>query len=211
MDLNTLASDLRAQAAKNSTIVLNSSVFADDAVRTRIRSAFALESGKDLIISGVTPADIPDPTADGVLTISTGVASVLKQTDAGVTLAFTSNGSDLEVIIVADMGDSWDLNKSFDGLDKFPFNVLQISKARFVYTTVAQSSYAWPGEQSYKVRLDPGLNLLSHVTFKHLPKLQTLLSSVIGNWSLARKFYGPFSPTVRTRLAGRETPRSAGG
>jgi hypothetical protein len=190
MDLNTLASDLRAQAAKDSTIVLNSSVFAD-AVCAHIRSSFALESGKDLSIKGVKPGDIPDPSAAGVLTISTGVTSALKQTNVPVTLTFTSNDSGLQAVIAVDMGGSWNFSKSFDGLDKFPFKPLKFIEPRFVYSTIEQQSYAWPDDRSY-IHLDRGLNFLSRVTFQGLPALQKLLKS---DWSLELKFYGPFSPT----------------
>ena len=200
MDLNTLTANLRAQADANSTIVLDDTVFADEAVRTGIRSAFALSSGAHLTIKGVKASDIPDPRADGVLTISAGTTSVLKQSDVKVNLTFTSrNGDALEATIVTEMGSSWEFTKSFEGLDRYPFKLLETSGARFVYTTVKQSHYAWPGDGSKTIELEQGLNFLSNVTFKHLstilPTVKSLLEPVIKDWDLSYKFYGPFTPT----------------
>src|SRR5688572_26694038 len=105
IDLNTLASILRAQAATDSKIVLDKSVFADEKVRESIRSAFALSS--DLTI-GVNASDIPDPTAEGLLTISTANASVLKQADVPVRLTFkTPGGGALQATIRFEMSSSW--------------------------------------------------------------------------------------------------------
>src|SRR6185503_9175658 len=142
IDLNTLAADLRTQASPGSKIVLNKSVFDDDAIRASIRAAFAL-SDSDLTIS-VKASDIPDPTADGVLTISKATASLLKRTDIPVRLSFTTpNGGALQAIITFEMG-SWKFSDSFS-LDTFPFNKLKTSGAHFVYTTVEQPAFAWPG------------------------------------------------------------------
>src|SRR5215217_1715115 len=109
MDLNTLTANLRAQADATSTIVLNDKVFADEAVRTGIRSAFALSSGAHFTIKGVKASDIPDPGTDGVLTISAGKTSVFKQSDVPVRLTFTlGDGGTLHAIIVTEMDSSWE-------------------------------------------------------------------------------------------------------
>jgi hypothetical protein len=193
IDLNTLASNLRAQAAANSTIVLDASVFADERVREGIRSAFALPSDSNLTID-VKTSDIPDPTAEGVLTISTAKASVLKQTDLPVRLIFTTLGGALQAIISFEMASSWKFSASFKGLDGSPFNLLETSGAHFVYTTVEQSHFAWPNEPSTPIDLETGLNFLSNVTIKHFPALLNLLKPVIGDASLSLKMWGPFAP-----------------
>ena len=190
MDLNTLASDLRAQAA-NSKIVLNESVFLDEKVREGIRSAFALSS--DLTI-GVESANIPDPSADGVLKITTATVSVLKQTNVPVKLIFSAPGGTLQAVIVIEMPASWKFTNSFDGVDRFPFNKLDTSGAHFVYSTVAQSGFAWPNNTSTALDLEPGLNFLSNVTFTGLPALLKLLKPIIGEASLSLKMSGPFGP-----------------
>src|SRR5215510_15973658 len=118
-DLNTLAADLRARSATSSTVVLDDAVFADEKVRADIRSAFALSAGSDLTIK-VKASDIPDP-ADGVLTISTATASVLKQTNVGAKLFFTAQGGALQAIITLELPSSWKFSQSFSGLDCFPF------------------------------------------------------------------------------------------
>jgi hypothetical protein len=189
MDLNTLASKLRQQAADNSTIVLDGGVFSD-AVLRKIRSAFALTGDTNLTVAGVQPADIPDPTAGGVLTIKAGTISVFKQSKVPVGLTFTAPANDLQAIIVAEMGNTWKFNDSFDGFDRFPFNLLEISRARFVYTTVAQSAYPWPGEPAVQISLTADLNFLSYVSFKNFETIRTLLGSLIGDISLSLKFHG---------------------
>src|SRR5215213_9891106 len=194
MDLNTLASNLRAQAEANSTIVLDASVFADETVRAGIRSAFALPSGTDLTIH-VKASDIPDPTAEGVLTIATATASVLKHINLPVRLTFfIPSGGALQALISFDMAPSWKFSDSFKGLDVFPFNLLETSGAHFVYTTVEQSSFGWPGEPAHPIGLARGLNFLSTVMVKHLPSLRDLLKPVIGDASLSLKMWGPFAP-----------------
>lgn len=197
MDLNTLAAKLRAQAGAKSTIVLNDTIFEDEAVRTGIRSAFALSSGADLEIKGVK--DIPDPSADGVLAISAGKTSVLKQSDVPVKLIFTSrDGEPLQATIVTEMDSGWEFRKSFEDLDTYPFKLLKTSGARFVYTTVEQPQYAWPEDETKTIKLEQGLNFLSNVTFKQiatiLPKVKSLLEPLGLNWDLSFDFYGRFTP-----------------
>ena len=198
MDLNTLTANLREQADATSTIVLNDKVFDDEAVRTAIRSAFALASGEHLTIKGVKSANIPDPSTDGVLKISAGTTSIFKQNDVRVNLTFTSrDGGALQAIIVTEMDSSWEFTKSFEGLDRYPFKLLETSGARFVYTTVEQPQYAWPRDESKTIKLARGLNFLSNVTFKHvakiIPTIKSLLEPVIKDWDLTFQFYGPFT------------------
>lgn len=198
MDLKQLADSLRQQATTNSAVVLDDTVFTG-AVVAAIRSAFALPSATNLTISDVQASNVPEPV-DGVLTISGGKVSVFKQTKVPVSVTFTSPGSALQAIIVVELADNWNFKDSFAGLDRFPFNLLTTSGGRFVYTTVKQSQYPWPGERESKIELAAGLNFLAHVTFQHLPELQNLLKPVIGDLSLSLKFYGPFTPKDGQRL-----------
>jgi len=193
MDLNKLASDLRAKAAAHATIVLDDSVFSDETILAGIRSAFALPSGANLTISGVEASQIKDPV-DGVLTISGGKASVFKR-EPRMTLTFTSPGNDLQAIIVAEMGQGWNFKDSFKSLDAFPFNKLELIDARFVYTTVAQPEYASTSEPT-KIELAAGLNFLSQVTFQHVTQIQDLLKPIGIDWRLTLPFYGRFSPVA---------------
>ena len=186
MDLNTLATDLRSQAAKNSTIVLDETVFAESALAS-IRAAFALADGKNLTIVGVKSSDIPNPTADGALKIKAGTTSVLKQSNVPVGLTFTMANGALQSVIVVDLPEFWKFNDSFAGLNAFPFDLLDISRAHFVYTTTEHSAWVTPDEPTETIPLEPGLNFLSRVTFKHFDTLHKLLGSLIGN---PLKFYG---------------------
>jgi len=200
MDLNTIIANLRAQAGADSKIVLNDKVFADETVRTGIRSAFALSSGSDLEIKGVTASDIHDASPDGVVTISVGTTSVFKQTGVPVNLTFTAgDGDTVHAIIVVEMGSEWEFTKSFEGLNRYPFGLLETSGARFVYTTARQPQYAWPADTTETIALARGLNFLSTVTFKQvakiLPAIKSLLAPVLTDtdWNLSYKFYGPFT------------------
>ena len=131
MDLNTIAVTLREQAAANSKIVLDGSVLTDE-VREKIRAAFALTTDPDLTIAAVDPSMIPEPTADGVLTITGGTATVLNQTNVPIGLTFTAANGTVETTIVAKMSGSWKFKDSFKDLDMFPLTWLEISEARFV-------------------------------------------------------------------------------
>ena len=140
MDLNTLATNLRAQASVNHAIVLDDSVF-PSATLGGIRTSFALPPGTNLTIAGVEPTDIPDPTADGLLTISRGTAAVLNQNGVGVVLTFTASAGNLQVVILAKMAESWSFMDSWSGLDVFPFQTIATPNATFVYTSAEQPSY----------------------------------------------------------------------
>jgi len=195
MDLKQLADNFRNEAGSKSTITLDGAVFTD-AVLKSIRSAFALSADANLTIVEAQALHVPEP-ANGVLTISGAKVSVFKKDKVPVNLTFTSPASGLQATIVVELPDKWNFKDSFDGLDTFPFNLLTTTGARFVYTTVAQSNYNWPGDGAGKIDLEPGLNLLSNVTLQHLPTLQKLLKPVIGDvvgdGSLSLKLHGLFT------------------
>ncbi len=194
MDLNTLASDLRGKAQTDSKIVLDASVFTDATVRAGIRSAFALPADSDLTIN-VKASDIPDPSAEGVLTISKATASVLKQTNVPAKLSFSApNGGALQAIISFEMPSLWKFSDSFKGLDVFPFKHLKTSGAHFVYTTVKQLGFAWPEEPPCTIDLEQGLNFLATVTIDEVESLLKLLKPIIGETALSLKMSGPFAP-----------------
>src|SRR5690349_8252674 len=184
MDLNTLAITLREQAAANSKIVLDGSVLTG-AVREKIRAAFALETDTDLTI--VKPAAIPEPSA-GVLKITGGTAAVLNQTDVPIELTFTASNGTIETVIVAKMSGSWQFKDSFKDLDTFPLTWLEISQARFVYSTIDHASYAWPDEPNTRTPLAGGLSFLSHARPKYLSSIPSPVRELIGD--VSRNFYG---------------------
>jgi hypothetical protein len=197
MDLQTLATKLRQQATAQSTLVLDDSVFSKD-VLAQIRTAFALAADANLTVTGVKPTDIPDPTAGGTLTISAGQAAVLKQTNVPVALTFTAPGGALNAVIVATMSAKWKFTDSFGALEVYPFNHLTVSDARFVFSTVAEPNYPWPGEPQSTIALDRGLNLLSRVSLTSFSPLTALLGALFGGSSL--KFHGGFSPVAGAEL-----------
>ena len=201
MDLKQLADHLRNQAQSTSTLTLDETVFTGAAL-TAVRSAFALSSDTNLTILEVQASNVPEP-ANGALKIAGGKVSVFKQTKVPVSLFFTSPSGGLQATIVVELADKWNFKDSFEDLDTFPFNLLTTTGARFVYSTVARSNYDWPGDAGTRIDLEPGLNLLANVTIQHLETLQNTLGKLlksIGNWTLALKFHGPFTPKAGQRL-----------
>ena len=196
-DLNTLATLLRTQAETNAAIVLDNTVL-PEATLESIRAAFELDDGENLTVSGVKPADIPEPSTAGELTIKVGMSSILKQKNAAMSLTFTAPGGSLRVVIVARMSSSWKFSESFDGLDIFPFKFLDTSGVHFVYTTFDQESYLWPGDGSGSIPLVAGLNFLSKVTFIHFANLRNLLGSLVE--ALTFNFYGPLKRSADQTL-----------
>jgi len=190
IDLKALASNLRTQAATNSTIILDDTVL-PNTVLDAIRTAFALAAEANLTVTGLGAADIPDPVND-VLTISAGTASLLNQSGVAISLMFTASANSLEAVITATMSPSWKFSDSFSGLNIFPFDELNTPNTRFVYATAPQPVYEWPGEPSYKIALEPGLSFLSDVTLANFSVLSTLVGKLLGTTPI--KFYGPFGP-----------------
>jgi len=191
-DLNALANTLRAQAASNSTLVLDSTVF-PAAILDSIRTAFMLAAETNLTITGVQPADVPAPV-NGVLTITAGTALVLNQSGVGMGLTFTAPGGTLVTIIMATMSAAWKFTDSFEGMNFFPFQELNTTDVKFVFTTTEQTAYPWPDEPSSTIDLQAGLNFLSNVTLNNFSAISSLLGNLIG--STPFKFYGPFSPAI---------------
>ena len=177
--------------------MLGSTVF-PSSVLDDLRTAFVLAAGTNLTIKGVQATDIPAPTASGVLAISVGTASVLNQSGVRIDLTFTAPGGKLEAVIGATMSASWKFSDSFSDLDVFPFQTLSTSNAHFVYATAEQPTYAWPGDSTYPIVLEPGLNFLSDVTLGKFPAITSLLKDLIGSHSY--KFYGPFAPNAGQQL-----------
>jgi len=195
-DLGALASQLRQQAAANSAIVLDGTIFTG-AVLTDVRTAFALAPPANLTIAGVGPADVPAPDGE-VLTISAGTASVLGRDGVPITLAFTAPAQDLQVIITAAMGASWTFSDSFAGLDMFPFPQLSVSGAHFVYASTGQLAYPWPGDRTYSIELAAGMNFLASATLSNFSAIGALLGSLIGTGAV--RIYGPFGPASGQQL-----------
>ncbi|MGW1978102.1 DUF6603 domain-containing protein [Streptomyces sp. NPDC001889] len=190
-DLTALAGYLRTAAGKGATLVLDAAVVGQETAAA-LAAAFALPSGQSLTLTGVTPGDITGPTG-GVLTIGAGTAPVLKQSGVGVTVAFTVTGGTLQTTVTATMPADWAFKKSFPDLSVFPFHLLKVSGALFVYSTTTQSAFTWPGE-STTAALVPGLNLLCRLGFGGVSLAGALLGELSGTqtWPV----HGPFAPAA---------------
>ncbi|MFJ4682440.1 DUF6603 domain-containing protein [Streptomyces sp. NPDC088789] len=193
--LTDLAAHLRGLAGAGKPVVLDDAVVGASTAAA-LATAFALPPTQRLTLTGVAPADISGPTA-GVLTVGPGTASVLKKTGVPITLAFTFTGGTLQTLVTAKMPGDWKFQHSFPALTMFPFDVLTVSNALFVYSTAAQSAFAWPGE-SAAVAVEPGLNLLCRLGFGGVSMAGALLGDLTGprTW-LA---HGPFSPVTGEAL-----------
>jgi hypothetical protein len=192
VDLDTLAAYLRAQADADSAVAVDGEVFPSGQL-DQIRLAFALAAGAHLTVHGVHAADIVGPV-NGTLTVTAGTASVLGRDGVPMGLAFTAPGGVLEAVITATMAAGWGFADSFPGLDVSPFSDLQLTSARFVYSTSRQAAYPWPGDPATTIGLASGLNLLTEAAFGNFPALTALLGDLIGTRPL--KCYGPFGPAA---------------
>ena len=197
MDLEALAQTLRAQAAANGTLVLNSKVLPTTDLAD-LRIAWALPKDQDLVIQGVTKGDIPDPS-DGLLRIRAGQANLLKQSGVSMELTFSLADAVIQAVIVAKMPTGWTFKSSFTSLNFFPFSQLAPVNAFFAYSTIKQA-VAWPDESSVTLALEKGQNFASHIHLNGFTVVGKLLRDLIGHKDKAFKFYGPFSPKKRGSL-----------
>ncbi|HEY0037892.1 MAG TPA: DUF6603 domain-containing protein [Longimicrobium sp.] len=195
-DLTALATQLRSLASAHSPVVLDSSILGS-ATATEIGAAFGLADGAALTVNGIAAGDVPDPTGNQ-LVVSTGTASVLKKDAVPITLAFSISGGALAVAVTATMPDGWSFGDSFPGLAAFPFDVLTVTSPRFVYASVEQTAFPWPGDAGTTVDLPAGQNFLGQVGLGGFPLVTTLVGSIIGTNSF--KIYGPFAPTAGQQL-----------
>ena len=196
-DLTALAAHLRSLADAHQPIVLDDTIL-DMTTATALAIAFALSAGQNLGVAGVAPGDIGDPT-DHVLTISTGTGSVLQLNDVPIALSFWIAGGTLQLSVTATMPGHWTFTDSFTGLTLFPFDSLTVSDARFVYSSVEQPTFSWPGEEHTTIDLQPGQNLLCQLGLGGVSLVANLLGAVIGNDNSFR-CYGPFAPTAGQQL-----------
>ncbi|MFE7129889.1 DUF6603 domain-containing protein [Streptomyces sp. NPDC057638] len=187
--VTALTSQLNASATSDPTIDLNDAVLGASTA-TALAAAFALPDGTYLSVSGVAAGDIADPV-DGVLTVSTGHVAVFGADHASVTLDFWAADGVVQVSVAVALPDDWRLTSGFPKLTRFPFDVLTISEARFVWTSVAQPQYAWPDE-NLTIALEPGQNLLCRLVLGGVSLVGELLGEVAGSGSV--RAYGPFSP-----------------
>lgn len=194
-DLDSLAKYLRDLVKKPSPIVLDGSIL-DSSVAADISKAFALSTGF-LTINGVTAADIADP-ANNQLVIAGGNGPALGKNAVPIALTFSIADGALQIIVAASMPDGWQFSDSFASVSIFPFNLLGVANgAHFVYSSMAQPSYPWPGGGA-PVPVEKGQNFLGEVGLGKFPVIATLLSKLIEVKNY--RIYGPFSPVTGQSL-----------
>lgn len=192
MDLTTLAAALQNQAKTNGDIVLDATVLSS-ADAASLAAAFLLPSGQFLTISGVTPADVPDPQGT-TLTITAGTVAVFGQSGLSQQLVFTQTGTDISFTIAIDLPATWTFTDSFANLALFPFDLYSLQESCFIYSSTTLTSYApWTDKPTETVPLSTGLNFAGWVKVDQFSAVVALLAKLIGA-DTAYKFYGPFVP-----------------
>ena len=116
-----------------------------------------------------------------------------------IALSFWIAGGTLQLSVTATMPDDWTFTGSFTDLTLFPFDSLTVSDARFVYSTVEQPTFSWPGEEGTTIYLQPGQNLLCQLGLGGVSLVANLLGAVIGKDNSFR-CSGPFAPTAGQHL-----------
>jgi hypothetical protein len=207
-DLTTLAAYLRSLAAKNQPITLDGTVL-DAATAAALATAFALPGGQSLTVTGVAPGDIGAPK-NNLLTITTGIGSVLRLAKVPITLSFWIAAGTLQLSVTATMPSTWKFTDSFPDLTLFPFDSLTVSAARFVYSTIEQPAFSWPGRSGTVIDLGPGQNLLCLLGPGGVPMLAGLLGAAIGQGT-SLPCFGPFAPTAGQVLPVGTLSASVGG
>ena len=193
MDLSRIAARLRTQAETNSSIVLDGTVLSD-AQRADLRTAFAL--GADLAITNVPSSSVP-VAFDGELTVTGGHATVLGvSVDIDLTIRPGGADDDPELIVAARMPAEWSWWDSFPWLPHFPFDVLDVYEATFVYVSQPQPMYAWPKDTAETINLaEEGLHMLGAI----VPRVSTDFADIDIHGSRLN-FHGPFSPRADQAL-----------
>ncbi|QDG55043.1 DUF6603 domain-containing protein [Pseudomonas sp. NIBRBAC000502773] len=192
MDINQLASDLRKQAADNGKVVLDNRLLSDEQVAD-IATAFLLEKGTKLTVEGLQSSDVSGPD-QGVVRVNTGTAALLKVSEVGVQLSFTISDGKVAVLIGATLPPGWELASSFPGMTFFPFGLLKPANPRFVYTSLAQTTYRWSKDDATSICLAQGQNFLSTIGLENISGVGAILGDLVG--STPYKFYGPFAPAA---------------
>ncbi|MGD0735323.1 MAG: DUF6603 domain-containing protein [Terracidiphilus sp.] len=194
-DLQSLAEHLRALVQKPAPVELDSSIL-DPTVANDISQAFVLGDAA-LTIDGLSAANIPDP-ANNQLIISAGNASVLGQDARPVALTFSIENNALQIVVLSTMPNGWKFVDSFDSLSIFPFDSLTVANgASFVFSSMAQPSYTWPGGGA-AIELAAGQNFLGEVGLGGFSLIASLLGSLLDNKNYP--LYGSFSPVTGQAL-----------
>ena len=193
MNIDTLVQTFRSQATSSNSIVLNTDILPQSEL-DKLSAAFLLDPGQFIEVTNVTAADIPDPV-NGILQISAGTTSVLKQSNVVPAFTFTVDANGVvQYLIAAKMSDSWKFTDSFPNLTVFPFNQVKVSRTYFIYSSLTQASYfPWSDKPAESVSLAVGLNFASWMTLNIFTGAISLLLQIL-NATTAYKIFGPFTP-----------------
>jgi hypothetical protein len=193
-DLGMLATYLRGVVGSGQPVVLDDKIVAP-ATAGALAAAFALPDGQHLTVTGIVAGDVGAPVG-GVLSVGTGRGSVLTLIGVPLGLTFWLETGALQVCVAAAMPGGWAFVDSFPGLTLFPFDRVAVSGALFVYTSVEQKAFGWPGEAGTTVDLRPGQNLLCRLGLGSVSLLGYLLGDKVAGKDTTIRFSGGFAPTT---------------
>lgn len=178
MDISAIITNLKAQVAKNSQIQLDDTLLSKTQLAS-ICTAFGMDAGSVITINNVTA--VPDPEGNTV-TITTGTVDILGQKSLQNIQLSLTGGTDTNIIFYIPMPATWNFPDSFTTLTLFPFNILKLTNACFVYST--QEVKGWKNPASVTMNLSAGLNIAGQITLKGLDMIATLLGSQTPTGSL---------------------------
>lgn len=188
MDITDIVGNLQAQVQAGSKIELNSKLLSDSQLQA-LSIAFGLAADARITVNGVT--NVPAAVGDTV-TITTGTIDLLQQQQLTNLQLVFRGGPDTNLTFYVPMPASWRVVDSFPRLTLFPFPLLSLSAAGFVYSTEAVA--AWPVPGGGQLVLTKGLNFNAQVTLSGLDALVTLLGAQTPAGAL--NLSGPFSANV---------------
>jgi len=190
MEPTTLVSQLQTQVANAGKITLDASIL-DAAELLQVQNAFGLMAGQYLSIEGLKGTDIPSASGNSI-SITAGTISVLNLTALTVkSITFTA-GDRVGFMLVISMPATWTFTDSFPALNFFPFDVVTVSGAGFVYSSQPVTGYPlWPAGTANPINLAAGLNMGADLSIAGLSLLQALLGTPAPAGSL--KAWGAFN------------------
>jgi LysM repeat protein len=161
MSLTDLAAQLSGYAKsgpvplQSSTLSTNTGLTPPAGLDTLLEHAFQLSA----VPLGVANAHVGPPTATELT--MTGAVTAWGVNVNPVTITFKVSGTDLNVVLLAPLG-TWKFSTSFQPMQGFPFDELQLVSPAFIFAGTQVTGYAgWSGGT---LILQPGLNFAALVT-----------------------------------------------
>lgn len=158
-------------------------------------------AGDDLLLDDLPRGAVPPPVG-GVLTLPAARADILNLKGVPTRVTFRDGPSGLDIAVVADLPASWTFGTSFPDLTDFPFDLLTVSEATFVYASTAWTGFTAAAGRP-PVDLARGLNFFAAFERRSIP----LLDLIVPEDTPSSRLSGSFGP-VRGRTLPEGTIRT---